>query len=180
MYAVFQVLLAVLFLVQSSLQFQFNVVSKPFFPMKNNLQLSHAHKGGGDQAETEDSVVAAIRAKILQDSNYNFMNDPQAMELLESKLPEYLKELPSAVERLSLALEDAGTVFETSSEGSDTLNDIISQVKQESKGGLISSPQSNFFQKNENMDGFDLGDAEERIETLQSDFKTEYPSIPFK
>jgi hypothetical protein len=59
------------------------------------------------------------------------------------------------------------------------LNDIISQVKQESKGGLISSPQSNFFQKNENMEDFDFDDAEERLEKMQSNFKTEYPSIPF-
>merc|ERR1712146_609748 len=88
---------------------------------------------GGDPLE-------AIKAKMAADPSYNPMSDPQAMQVLESMIPQEMKDLPNAVERLKVSFTDATT-------GQDAIEDLdkLASDFQRDKKTLLQSPSSQFF-----------------------------------
>ena len=90
----------------------------------------------------------AIREKMKTDPNYNPMQDPQAMQVLENSVPSEIKELMGAIERVKVAIKDA-----TSGANAVTdLNKVASEFTAP-KSDLISTPTSTWFKegmKNDN------------------------------
>lgn len=77
-----------------------------------------------------------IRAKMEADPSYNPMSDPQAMQVLEGMLPDELKEIPNAIDRMRVALQNAMT-------GADAVKDIDAAAAGfTNKQDLISTPTS--------------------------------------
>ena len=120
--------------------------------------------------EGASDPLDAIRAKVANDPSYNPMNDPEAMGLLESMLPEEMKEFPNALERLKVALQDATT-------GADSVSDIDKFAADiGNKKELISSPTSQWFK-----DGMPESGAkadQTKLKDLAEKLKAKYPDIP--
>jgi hypothetical protein len=120
--------------------------------------------------------MAAIRAKMASDPNYDPMRDPQAMQQLESMIPQEMREFANAIERLKVAFTDATT-------GADavTLDDINSRfgeiAKKSQVSELISSPQSEWFKTGApTPTDFDAG----KLKRLAEDAQKEHPEVPLK
>ena len=114
--------------------------------------------------------LEAIRAKMASDPSYNPMSDPQAMQVLESMIPQEMKDLPNAVERLKVAFTDATT-------GADAIEDINSVAKdfQGEKASLLSSPASKFFTSGSVAPtDFDENEKANLFKKLRED----YPDVP--
>jgi hypothetical protein len=116
-----------------------------------------------------DDPLGEIRAKMQADPNYNPMTDPSATAALDAILPDYLKEIPNAIERLNVAFKDA-----TSS--ANALNDLDAAVSSFSdKRELISSPQSDLFSEAGRKPP-DSGEVERLIKQLRQQF----PEVPYE
>ena len=76
-----------------------------------------ARRGLSLQMSDGVDPLEAIRAKMASDPSYNPMSDPQAMQVLESMIPQEMKDLPNAVERLKVSFTDATT-------GQDAIEDL--------------------------------------------------------
>lgn len=126
-------------------------------------QLRMSEVPGGDPLE-------AIKAKMAADPSYNPMSDPQAMQVLESMIPQEMKDIPNAVERLKVSFTDATT-------GQDAIENL-DQVAAEFAGdkkSLLQSPSSNFFTGGmESPDGFDENEKADLFKKLRED----YPDVP--
>ena len=118
---------------------------------------------GGDPLE-------AIKAKMAADPSYNPMSDPQAMQVLESMIPQEMKDLPNAVERLKVSFTDATT-------GQDAIEDLdqVASGFEGDKKSLLQSPSSSFFSGGmESPDGFDENEKANLFKKLRED----YPDVP--
>mmetsp|Transcript_85413 Transcript_85413/g.167133 ORF Transcript_85413/g.167133 Transcript_85413/m.167133 type:complete len:160 (-) Transcript_85413:14-493(-) len=145
------------------------------------VQIHFAYKFGasnlfrfkfGKPLHASEDAIASLRAKMEADPNYNPMTDPQAASLIDEILPDYLKELPHAIERLSVAFKDATT-------GPDAAEDIDAiAASVPNKLELISSPQSDFFKNGMKLDG-DEPDSSELESALQS-LRQKYPQVPIE
>ncbi|RYH30932.1 hypothetical protein EON65_03890 [archaeon] len=80
----------------------------------------------------------AIRAKMQADPNYDPMKDPEAMRILDSMIPEQLREFGNAIAKLKVALADSIT-------GVESVKDLNKRVAGMEKKGAISSPTSQWF-----------------------------------
>lgn len=122
---------------------------------------------------SEDPNIDAIRAKMQADPNYNPMTDPHAAEVLDSLIPDYLKEIPNSIERLNVAFKDATS-------GAEAIDDLDKFAASfENKRELISSPQSDFFLNGMKVDASGAGDSEAELEELLKKLQQQYPDIPF-
>lgn len=123
----------------------------------------------------EGNPLDELRAKMKANPNYNPMTDPQAASMLDSMIPDYLKELPNAMERLSVAFKDATT-------GTDAIGDIDKVAESfENKRELISSPQSEFFSSGmQAPSGGSDEDVAAEIEGLIDKLRQQYPEVPFE
>ena len=92
------------------------------------------------------------------------------MQVLESMIPQEMKDLPNAVERLKVAFTDATT-------GADAIEDINSVAKdfQGEKASLLSSPASKFFTSGSVAPtDFDENEKANLFKKLRED----YPDVP--
>jgi hypothetical protein len=119
--------------------------------------------GGGDPLEQ-------IRAKMAADPSYNPMSDPQAMQVLDSLIPQEMKDLPNAVERLKVAFTDATT----GSEAIDNLDAMAAEFTGD-RASLISSPSSKFFSGGMSDPG--AVDENEKADLFKK-LQQEYPDVP--
>lgn len=111
-----------------------------------------------------------IRAKMEADPSYNPMSDPQAMQVLEGMLPDELKEIPNAIDRMRVALQNAMT-------GADAVNDIDAAAAGfTNKQDLISTPTSAWMKAGMPNDNPAFS------ETLKAEFfekvRQENPDVP--
>ena len=123
-------------------------------------------EGGGDPLD-------AIKQKMAADPNYNPMQDPQAMQVLEGMVPLEMREVSGAIQRLKVAFTDATT-------GNDafTLQELNNAAaKYDTKQELISSPNSDFIRSGLSED-VDVSDS--RIQELIDQLKAENPEVPEK
>lgn len=139
---------------------------KPTLPTKNWIR---QHKLDLAAAGTPDPLDE-IRSRMKTDPSYNPMADPKAAPLLESLIPDYLKEIPNAVDRLEAALKDATS-------GTDAIGDLDKMAASfENKQDLISSPQSDFFAKGMVIEGGDT--TGEDVDSLINGLREQYPEVP--
>ena len=118
---------------------------------------------GGDPLE-------AIKAKMAADPSYNPMSDPQAMQVLESMIPQEMKDLPNAVERLKVSFTDATT----GQDAIENLDQVSSEFEGEKKS-LLQSPSSQFFTSGTpSPEGFDENEKADLFKKLRED----YPDVP--
>ena len=138
----------------------------PSFRSSGSYRLHQAVDGaapGGDPLQ-------AIRDKMAADPNYNPMQDPQAMQALESRVPESLRDIANSIERTKVSFKDA-------TEGSDAntfaeLERLLSETP--NRGELLSSPTSSFFKERQPDVTFDQSKAD----SLYEELKKEYPQVP--
>jgi hypothetical protein len=117
--------------------------------------------GGPDPLE-------AIRAKMKADPSYDPMKDPEAMRVLESKLPPQFREFPNAIQRLRVAITDATT-------GVEAVDNLDARAADfPDKKELISSPQSEWFQSGLPTAEFNAKEKAELLEKL----KKSHPNVP--
>ena len=113
---------------------------------------------GGMPPEGGDPLDA-IKQKMAADPNYNPMQDPQAMQVLEGMITMEMREVSGAIQRLKVAFTDATT-------GNDafTLQQLNeAAAKYDNKQELISAPNSDFIRSGMSED-VDVSDA--RIQEL--------------
>lgn len=116
-----------------------------------------------------DDPLAAIRAKMQENPNYNPLTDPEAAAALETLVPDHMKEIPNAIERLKAAFQDATT-------GANAIADLDAVAAGiTNKRDLISSPQSDLFSR-ENKKGPDPTEVQRLIDKLRQ----QYPEIPYE
>ena len=104
-----------------------------------------------------EDPLDAIRAKVAADPSYNPMADPEAMKVLESYIPDALREIPNAINRLKVSYKD-NTQGEMSS-----LNAAVKDLDFENK---ISSPTSKWFQNGRPNPGFSASKKKELFEAV--------------
>ena len=112
-----------------------------------------------------------IRAKVKADPSYNPMQDPQAMQVLESMIPAEIKEIPNAVERLKVAIKDA-------SSGPNAVVDL-DKVASDFKGpksDLISTPTSKWMKDGLPNDNPSFSEATKN--DLKQKVKAANPDVP--
>jgi len=80
-----------------------------------------------------------LRDRMASDPNFDPTSDPKFMEALESTLPEALREMPIAIERLNVSFKNAIS-------GTDAVENLDEAVKVFKDEKFISSPQSKWFQ----------------------------------
>ena len=115
--------------------------------------------------------LEAIRQKMAADPSYNPMSDPQAMQVLESMIPEEMKDLPNAVERLKVAFTDATT----GQEAIEDLDAVASEFGGDKKS-LISTPTSAFF--TQGLPEVDFNEA--TLDELFKKVREEHPDVPLE
>lgn len=115
--------------------------------------------------------LEAIREKMQADPSYNPMSDPQAMQVLESMIPEEMKDLPNAVERLKVAFTDATT----GQEAIEDLDAVASEFGGDKKS-LISTPTSAFF--TQGLPEVDFNEA--TLDELFKKVREEHPDVPLE
>jgi hypothetical protein len=90
-------------------------------------------------SDQSDAALEALKAKMAADPNFDPMKDPQSLQLIESLIPDNMRELSNSIARLEVAYKDA-----TGSESED-LDIDASAVEFTNKKDLISSPSSQYF-----------------------------------
>ncbi len=143
-------------------------VSRAFRPVTSRVSV--AQSGFSLQMSDGADPLEAIRAKMASDPSYNPMSDPQAMQVLESMIPQEMKDLPNAVERLKVSFTDATT-------GQDAIEDINAVAKEfeGEKNNLLSSPSSKFFTSGMPAPtDFDENEKASLFKKLRED----YPDVP--
>ena len=112
-----------------------------------------------------------IRAKAKADPNYNPMQDPQAMQVLESMIPAEIKEIPNAVERLKVAIKD-------SSSGPNAVADLnkVAADFTGPKSDLISTPTSAWMKAG--MPNENPSFSESLKNELKQKVKSANPDVP--
>lgn len=115
--------------------------------------------------------MSEIRAKMAADPNYNPLQDPQAMQVLESQIPAELKELPNALERLRVAFKDATS-------GPNAVPDLNAAAASWTgpKTDLISSPTSDWMKNN--MPNENPSFDEQTKKDLYEKVKSANPDVP--
>eukprot|EP00607_Mallomonas_marina_P005961 CAMPEP_0182427458 /NCGR_PEP_ID=MMETSP1167-20130531/17211_1 /TAXON_ID=2988 /ORGANISM="Mallomonas Sp, Strain CCMP3275" /LENGTH=108 /DNA_ID=CAMNT_0024609703 /DNA_START=196 /DNA_END=522 /DNA_ORIENTATION=+ len=106
---------------------------------------------------------------MAADPNYNPMNDPAAVASIESMIPDSLRDMPNAIERLKVAFKDA-------IEGSEAVSDLDSLPSVLTKEEAISSPQSKWFK--EKYPDSDPAFSDSAKEDLLQKVKSEHPEVP--
>jgi len=124
----------------------------------------------GAPGSADADPMAAIRAKMAQDPNYDPMKDPEAMQTLEQMIPPEMREIPNSVERLKVAFTDA-----TSGPDSKTLSELESIAASFDTKELIQSPNSEWF-KNGMPDGEATDEA--KLQSLYDELKAANPDVP--
>jgi hypothetical protein len=116
-----------------------------------------------------EDALKSIRDKIAANPSYNPMSDPQAMQVLESMIPDKMKEVPNAIERLKVSIKDATT-------GKEAVSDLNSLATLMPKEEAISSPRSNWFKNKfpEDKEAF----SKSKQQDLLRDAKSKYPDVP--
>lgn len=135
------------------------------------MSVSRTSLAATPEEPKNNPAVDALRAKMAADPNYDPMKDPEAMSAIESMIPEYLRDLSGSLARLEVAFKDANTSLEGSS---SSLNQAAALF--EEKKGLISSPNSEWFQK-----GFPEGEKKfdkANKEKLAAEIAEKYPEVP--
>lgn len=134
------------------------------FSVASKNTLLHMSDGQGTDP------LEAIRVKMAADPSYNPMSDPEAMQVLESMIPQEMKDLPNAVERLKVAFTDATT-------GVDAIENIDTVAKDfdGDKASLLSSPSSKFFTSGQTAPT-DFSENEKA--DLFKKLREEYPDVP--
>lgn len=118
-----------------------------------------------------EDPLDAIRAKVAADPSYNPMQDPQAMQALQDSLPQELKDVPTAIQRLKVAFEDA-------TGGVDKIGDLDSALNDINLKDLISSPTSKWLR--EGMPKDDPPFSKSRLNELKEELSQKYPQVPFE
>lgn len=114
-----------------------------------------------------EEAIKAIREKMAADPSYNPMADPQAMQVIDSMIPDAMREVPNAIERLKVAFKDATS-------GQDSVSDINSLPSTMSMSEAISSPQSKWFKEKFPVDAFNQAEKDD----LKKKIKAKYPEVP--
>ena len=130
-------------------------------------------KASALNAATGGDPLDAVRAKMAADPNYDPMQDPQTMQMLEQRLPPEIRDATISVERLKVAFKDAKEGV-TAVPGGD-LDAAASTIGNQS----IQSPQSSWFkngQPNETDGAFSESKKQELLEKLQK----ANPQVPLK
>ena len=143
-------------------------VSRAFRPSTSRIGV--AQRGLSLQMSDGPDPLEAVRAKMASDPSYNPMSDPQAMQVLESMIPQEMKDLPNAVERLKVSFTDATT-------GQDAIEDINAVAKEfeGEKSSLLSSPSSKFIASGSPAPtDFDENEKANLFKKLRED----YPDVP--
>jgi len=118
----------------------------------------------------ENPAIDAIRQKMAADKDYNPMADPQAMQVLESLIPQEMKDIPNAIERLKVAFKDA-------TEGTDALADIDGAAAGfTDKKSLISTPTSDWMKGGMSPAGYD----ESKKNELKDKVQKANPGVPME
>lgn len=112
-----------------------------------------ARKMADDDANEE--LFKNIAAKMSADPNYNPMADPQAMQVLDSIIPQNVKDVGTAIERLKVAFKDA-------TEGPDAkpLSELSDLATKMANKEILSSPTSKWFREG-SPETWEGDDAEE-------------------
>eukprot|EP01041_Mallomonas_annulata_P007828 gene7828-16008_t len=116
-----------------------------------------------------DDALKAIREKMAADPSYNPMSDPQAVQIIESMIPDTMRELPNAIERVNVAFKDATT-------GQDAVGDVDTLSSVMSKEDAISSPQSKWFKEKfpEDTPAY----SESQKDDLLKKARAKFPDVP--
>ena len=90
-------------------------------------------------SDEETDPLKDLRDRMASDPNFDPSSDPKFMEALEATLPEALREMPIAIERLNVSFKNAIS-------GTDAVENLDEAVKVFKDEKFISSPQSKWFQ----------------------------------
>jgi hypothetical protein len=119
-------------------------------------------------SEVEDDPLAELRKKLKENPNFDYTKDPKMMEALESAIPQELRDMPMAIERLVVAFKDATS-------GVDSVANLDDAAKMFGSESLISSPQSTWFKEGAKMDETY---SESTKKDLLQKLKSDYPQVP--
>lgn len=105
--------------------------------------------------DANEELFKNIAAKMSADPNYNPMADPQAMQVLDSIIPQNVKDVGTAIERLKVAFKDA-------TEGPDAkpLSELSDLATKMANKEILSSPTSKWFREG-SPETWEGDDAEE-------------------
>ena len=118
-------------------------------------------------SDVEDDPIAELRKKMQSDPNFDPSKDPRMMEALESMIPQELRDMPMAVERLIVAFKDATS-------GVDAVTNIDEAAKMFGSESLISSPQSKWFQGGAQDETYSESSKKDLLQKL----KAAHPEVP--
>ena len=117
-----------------------------------------------------DDPMDAIKAKMASDPNYDPMKDPEALRMIESKIPSEMRDISNALSRLEVSFKDATT-------GTDAVDDLDARaVDFPNKAELISSPQSKWFKNSMPVD--EVAFSSKKKDELFEKLKKAYPEVP--
>lgn len=117
-----------------------------------------------------EDPMAAIKAKMAADPNYDPMKDPEAVSKIESMIPAELRDLSNAIARLEVAFKD-------STSGADAVDDLDKRSADfPNKNDLISSPNSKWFKSGQPAD--DVPFSSSKKEAAFDKLRQEYPEVP--
>ena len=117
-----------------------------------------------------EDPMAAIKAKMAADPNYDPMKDPEAISKIESMIPSELRDLSNAVARLEVAFKDATT-------GVDAVDNLDKRAAEfPNKNELISSPNSQWFKAGQPADNVPFSSSKK--DAAFEKLRQEYPEVP--
>lgn len=140
-----------------------------FSPLRTSRLASHRGRTLRDHSSgSGGSPLDRFKAKRAADPNYDPLNDPEFMQSLESLVPDELREVYNAMNRLQTAVTEANS----RAEGMDDYDQRVSALN---KLDLVSSPQSEWFKSGMPTEM----PNEETLQKLREEMKAKYPQIPF-
>lgn len=114
----------------------------------------------------EEDPFKDLREKMASDPNFDPSSDPKFMEALEATLPESLREMPIAIERLNVSFKNAIS-------GTDSVENLDEAVKVFKDEKFISSPQSKWFQAGSPDESF----SESTKKSLFNSLSQKHPEV---
>lgn len=119
---------------------------------------------------TPEDPMAAIRAKMAANPNYNPMTDPEAAGSLEAMIPTEYRDVLNALERFRVALVDAD-------QGPESLKAIDDAARSMNINEIISSPTSKWIKDGRPKP--DVPFSESTAAGLVEKVKAEFPQVPY-
>jgi hypothetical protein len=111
-------------------------------------------------SDAAEDPLKDLRERMASDPSFDPRSDPRMMEALESVLPESLREMPLALERLNVAFKNAMT-------GTEAVENLDESVKMFKDEKFISSPQSKWFREGAVTETFSETTKKNLLQSLQ-------------